>query len=379
MVKYTCPTCHKEFNKKSHYLDHTENKKKPCVPTGPIFTPELLQNPPEILQSDEEQSDRDTIIYKNGQLYTLASDQTQPKIYICVYCQSTFKRKDNLKRHISIRCQVKKLQDQEKEAIFLQLIRKDKIIEDNNDKLDKLLKQNENLQTKYDMILRQNEDFKKQNELLQEQIKTIINKNINKNIIKNQQNNLNINIMTNKLVKFGEEDLKKINLKYFIEPICKKFGKAALVNLTENIHFNPEYPEYQNVYISDINREKYMIFNGKGWMLKENTVLYDVLENLFKFCRIKHEETQEIYKNNKKMLDKVNNIFMKYFNLLSGDFDIDDPDLCKRAEDFQTMVNNEIKLLLYNNKDNVIENYNKMVNSNTEPLLVDKADKVDKK
>ena len=30
MVVYICETCKKEFNKKSNYLNHIENKKKPC-------------------------------------------------------------------------------------------------------------------------------------------------------------------------------------------------------------------------------------------------------------------------------------------------------------------------------------------------------------
>jgi DNA-directed RNA polymerase subunit RPC12/RpoP len=30
MVVYICKNCKKEFNKKSNYLNHIENKKKPC-------------------------------------------------------------------------------------------------------------------------------------------------------------------------------------------------------------------------------------------------------------------------------------------------------------------------------------------------------------
>jgi hypothetical protein len=31
MVVYICETCKKEFNKKSNYLNHIVNKKKPCA------------------------------------------------------------------------------------------------------------------------------------------------------------------------------------------------------------------------------------------------------------------------------------------------------------------------------------------------------------
>jgi hypothetical protein len=38
MVNYTCPTCNKEFKKKSHFIEHTVQKKKPCQQLLPIFT-----------------------------------------------------------------------------------------------------------------------------------------------------------------------------------------------------------------------------------------------------------------------------------------------------------------------------------------------------
>ncbi len=43
MVNYTCPTCSKQFNRKSNYDYHIENKKKPCQPIAPE-APEKLQN-----------------------------------------------------------------------------------------------------------------------------------------------------------------------------------------------------------------------------------------------------------------------------------------------------------------------------------------------
>ena len=113
MVKYSCPKCNKEFDRKSNYLDHI-NKKFPCIPFIEEITPVILKEPVKNLLENENN-------------------------LCCNYCGLEFNRKDNLKRHIEKVCKVKKLQDEEKENIFKILLAKDeelktqnKVIEQNN-------------------------------------------------------------------------------------------------------------------------------------------------------------------------------------------------------------------------------------------------------
>ena len=47
MVFHICPDCNREFNKKSHYDYHIENKKKPCKAITTNL-PQKLSKPPQI-------------------------------------------------------------------------------------------------------------------------------------------------------------------------------------------------------------------------------------------------------------------------------------------------------------------------------------------
>jgi len=39
MVNYICPKCNKVFKQKSHYVEHTENKKYPCDKSDFLVAP----------------------------------------------------------------------------------------------------------------------------------------------------------------------------------------------------------------------------------------------------------------------------------------------------------------------------------------------------
>ncbi len=89
MVNYTCPTCNKQFNRKSNYDYHIENKKKPCRPKNPI---EPMLNPGE----------PDLNPKNNG--------------HSCGYCGFEFSTNSHMNRHIKQgRCKVKNSLDKEAE------------------------------------------------------------------------------------------------------------------------------------------------------------------------------------------------------------------------------------------------------------------------
>ena len=52
----------------------------------------------------------------------------------------------------------------------------------------------------------------------------------------------------------------------FIDTI-KSQGAGLYNKAIEGIHFNKDYPENQNIYISDINRGKVMIYKDEKWFL----------------------------------------------------------------------------------------------------------------
>ena len=56
MVNYICPKCNKDFNKKSHYVEHTENKKKPCDRSDFLVPPNPAKVPPNPAKNYENPS-----------------------------------------------------------------------------------------------------------------------------------------------------------------------------------------------------------------------------------------------------------------------------------------------------------------------------------
>lgn len=423
MVNYTCNNCNKHFKQKSHYDDHTKNKKYPCIITSSHSPPNLLptssQLPPSSSQLPPEQK---------KVILQLKSENT-----ICKYCYKEFTRVDNLKRHIkNNKCSVLKLQKQQKENIFTNLINNEKIEEETNKEINSLdvIQYNSNkIENKADndillKIMKKLEDQEKENQeirkKMEEKEKILIKKyedleknnidlqksnlelqkKMNKIIIKNQKikyvnnnsnnnsNNQNIQINNNhiKLVCFGKEDFDKIDYKVYVEAM-KKTGPLLYQKTVEGIHFNPEYPEYQNIYISDVNREKVMKYSDEKWILDNwNTIYPELLGKVIEFGYSKEEFMNDLYQNGKiksgieiirngmrwiKLLDD-NAPDVEYFNQDEEDREEIDEKTLKEYKDMQEFrrkhpkieiekrIKNKIKNTLYNKKELPIENYKKI-------------------
>ena len=123
MVNYICPFCKKNFNKKSNYVDHIENKKKPCKEIKADFTPNSSKIPPNPSNNPPNSS--------NNSLNNKILIQN----YRCNFCDKTFSRIDNFKRHLIDRCKVRKEETQEKEAIFQELLKQNELLNQIDSKL----------------------------------------------------------------------------------------------------------------------------------------------------------------------------------------------------------------------------------------------------
>ena len=103
-----------------------------------------------------------------------------------------------------------------------------------------------------------------------------INNSINNNIN-------NINISSDKLVDFGKEDIKDIDLKEF-NKIFGKVGKHIFTASAGNIWNNK--PKYKNLYVSDLSREKAMtVKNGRFELTPLNTVLITINQQLLQYFK----------------------------------------------------------------------------------------------
>ena len=144
MVIHTCPTCNKNFNKKSNYDRHIENKKKPCMQINNIIPPISSDNINKNIIIEEDTID--LILEK-----TIINDINNiSKKNSCIYCEKIFTRTDNLQRHQNGSC-------------------KSKV---NHDDL-------ENLKKKMNMILENYEDLRNENVNFKKEIIDLKNENVN--------------------------------------------------------------------------------------------------------------------------------------------------------------------------------------------------------
>ncbi len=381
---YECKYCKRNFPQKFN-LDRHLNKKNPCK-TNPQ---KILNNP-----KNDENEEIDNKSYKSTDSNSIKEDintilckeilgiekipmitngsEEQDKI-ICGYCQGFFLNKSNLNKHIKNNCKVKKQQDEVKENIFKKLLEQENMLKKKDEQIDKLLTQNGDLlqkndilfnkivalEGKVDKIAKTNKSTKISNSNSHNTNNNTINANTNTTNMTNTNSN---NVVFN-LVNYGKEDLDKIDIKYFMDNVVKN-NKAIGVKIPEEIlkiiHFNPDYPEHNNIYISDINREKCMVYEDNQWKLTPEDKIPEVMDKVVQYSYTKQDELKEKYPNNKSLSDRLG-VVNKYTQFLDLDFleglkeiyieeNSFNPNSSqiKRCEDFQKKAYNSFKTTMYN-------------------------------
>ena len=255
MVTHTCPTCGKNFYKKSTYINHTVNKKNPCTPfdyTQPVNNnfienpidlihnvyqkPEFLHKTPDFLHKDildyglEDNKDNnddiddidviddidnnindiDDNIMNNG------NDNIKHTKHKCKFCRKYFCRKDVLKTHIDKFCKVRKKENVNKEKIMELLVKKDKQIEQLMTLVAKLSENNTHNQSNTNTLTNSHN--------------TTTDSNNTNNTDNGNMTTNNGNIITNNInikIEFGKEDLDKISNDFFIKTLLN-FSSTAI-------------------------------------------------------------------------------------------------------------------------------------------------------
>jgi hypothetical protein len=471
MKEYPCELCDKIFKQKSHWQKHTSNKKFSCIiKSNNDENNKIGGNKIEIggneieiggngikIGGNEIKIGGNEIKIDNNQNNVIEGDENdkiilceeiiaknnEEKKHCCEYCYMTFSRIDNLKRHVNEgRCRVLKIQKQQKENIFINLLEEEKIVNQTkkdmkkiivtnkdikkikstnnqmeflmeqikllNSRLDEQKLESEKKQEKikndteskikmmterYIELEKNNLELQKTNEKLQTKVNKIVNKNkITNNSNSNNNNNITTNVINNptiKLVNFGSENLEKIPHSVFTE-LVKSQGAVLYNKAIEGIHFNKDYPENQNIYISDINRGKVMVYKDEKWLLDNWESIYPILlEKIIQFGYDKNEFMKDCgYKiGNIRYNKQTIKNGMRWFKLLDGDDEdieyftkepderpqIDDEtyqdylemyNFRKRHDKKQTELNikNKIKLNMYNKRNIPIDNYKQIEN-----------------
>ena len=110
-------------------------------------------------------------------------------------------------------------------------------------------------------------------------------------------------------------------------------GFNSVPKLIEAIHFNPEKPENQNVYIPNIKNKYAMAWDGKNWSLKSRDDVVDDMYDDNSNILIEKLEEMELGESNPRIINK----FKRFVNKSSDD-------------NIKNRIKEDIKLLLYNSK-----------------------------
>ena len=188
---------------------------------------------------------------------------------------------------------------------------------------------NENME---ELVKLLNEQIEKKDKQLEEQsiqINELIKKagiNIGTQNIQNIQQNI-------KILAYDNTDLSHLKNSDYLK--CLKRSNFCIPHLIEKIHFNPEKPENHNIYISNLKNNYVMIYNGEKWMINDrDESIQNLIDDKESIIEQKLEEWIENGKNYPDIMKKFNRYLEK-----------------KENDTVLNKIKNEIKLMLFNNRD----------------------------
>ena len=228
----------------------------------------------------------------------------------CIYCNKIFKNYKNKWRHEKNNCK-----------------KKDKENNDNMHTLVDLLNQ-QLIETKKE-IKKRDETIEKREQQIDELIK--------KTGFNITQNSININ-----LLGYYNTDTSYITDNDIMN--CISHNMYCIPNLIKKIHFNPNKPENHNIYISNIKNNYVMLYDGKKWNLENRE---EAITNLIDDKEyIVEQQLEEWIENGNKYPDIMNK-FNRYLEK-------------KESSEILNDIKEEIKLILFNNRNLIVEKQNRI-------------------
>jgi len=172
----------------------------------------------------------------------------------CQFCNNTFSSKSNLKRHQRENC-----------------------------------KNDSNLET---MVTRLLEKVDEQGENMAKMEKQLTNPNQTVNI-----DNRSVNIM--KFVNFPLQDMSQIDMAPILQIVNSQPKNKIIPDIVEHLHGNPDYPEQQNVYITEMVADVTIVYGEST--LTPNQKTWHQMPRDETFVQLKNEAMGLITHNNRPM------------------------------------------------------------------------------
>lgn len=286
------------------YMDCLKKKSNPHKNTQKI--PKNLQKYP---QNDEKNLD---INYKNE--------------YKCEFCKRGLSSYKNLWRHLKT-CKEKKQEEEVKESMTELVKILNKKLEEKDKELEKQNRKFEKELTKRDKELeKRDKELEKQLSIKDKHIEELIKKaGINNNTI-NVQNNI-------KLLSYSDTDRSHLTDKDILK--CLKHSNFCIPHLIEKVHFDVNKPENHNLYISNLKNKYVMMYDGNKWECKDrDEQINNLIDDNEGIIEYKLEEWIENGGKYPEMMRKFNRYIEK-----------------KDNDKVINKIKDEIKLLLYNNRN----------------------------
>ena len=170
---------------------------------------------------------------------------------------------------------------------------------------------------------------------------------VNNNIV-NNNNNTQVNYFIN---NYGNEDISHITKRDFLRIF--KTRKMSIPKFIEMLHFNKDVPQNHNVYISNYKDNYALIFSDNKWkIIDKNEILRKLIFDSRDLLETEFDEFKASELKN-KMDERSMELFQEYLNNVEED-------------NIMNGLKETIKLLLYNEKDMVLEFKRKITNGITE-------------
>ena len=314
MVNYKCYRCGYTNKIKSRFIKHLQ-RKFTCQPILKDISVEEIYdeyfNKKKVKKLNLEKKSNiipsEITPYNSVSLKSPSKNPQKPS-FICMHCDRSYTRKDNLTRHLK-RCKVKLNAEENKNQL-----------EDLKKLVDLL-----NLQMK-----EQNKQLKQKDKQISELMKKVgVNIGTQNNITNNVQNNI-------KILAYNKTDLSHLKDKDYMKFL--NHNCFCVPHMIKQIHFDPQKPENHNIYISNIKNNYVMAYDGNKWNIKDrNEVIDDMLESNTNILEDKIEDWLETGKEYPEIMKKFNNYLEK-----------------KENDVVLNKIKQEIKFILFNNRKMIV-------------------------
>jgi hypothetical protein len=220
----------------------------------------------------------------------------------------------------------------------------------------------EDMRKQLEEIKIQNEEMKIQNEKNEIDIMKLKEENEklkNQTIIYNDNSNSNNITNNNFILQINNFDDTKCEV--FIKNLLKYMGKSIYVKTVEDIYLNNV--ENHNIYVADKNRQIVKIFNNGIWQSKNMIIIDKIIDNIVKQFNLSIEEIKKDNDKYERLKERISSK-INYIHYCDTDYvedleeePLDNKEQIQRCNEFRDLVFDEIKNLLHDNKNKVLDTH----------------------